>query len=265
MFEHYLHHQQIDPRRRARIAVAANLAGVATASLMAFVWVGGKLQIAKVDAPTSEYALFQMSALERTPLPPPPPPPLGDAREDTTTIADEPVEDELVPVEDITQPEDAPAPAKLTLKKRGSPLGAINGVPLGTGTSPISALLIGNRIPLVRDTIHTPTRPSKRVVPEPIAAMRACCVYCPDPDGERLAATKAGMFDRRSGTNRTSFCVDPGGRTSKIRTVTRFPGDPGVDAICRATVKRWRLKPLQIGGRAVSSCSTVTFEMKFNK
>ena len=269
MFEHYMKYKQVDPRRRRRVFVAANLAASATVGLLMFVWVADKLAIANVEAPTTDYVLVQMLETGAVPPPPPPPPPLG-SKQATEEVKDEKrVEDEEIPVEDIVQPDEQRRPAeriaRVVNERPGDPRGQRLGIPGGTGTNSVGIPGGTGTTPIpVHPGLHTPTATQTRP-PEPISTMRARCDYCPDPDQKKLAGTKAAMFDRRAGTNRTEFCVGPAGTVETAKTVKRFPGDPRVDAICLETVKAWRIKPLKVAGKAIRSCSTVTFKLSFRE
>ena len=72
------------------------------------------------------------------------------------------------------------------------------------------------------------------------------------------------MFDKRPGTNETSFCVDVDGKTVDVKTKRKFPNDPKVDEICRDFIKKWRFKPFIVGGKPVKTCSVAEFNLKFN-
>ena len=37
-----------------------------------------------------------------------------------------------------------------------------------------------------------------------------------------------------------------------------------VDRICRDTVKQWRFRPFKVDGKARKTCSTVTFDIRFD-
>src|SRR5690606_29482365 len=98
-----------------------------------------------------------------------------------------------------------------------------------------------------------------------IAVVMGNAIYKPEPEGSKLAGTKAGMFDKRPGTVTIFFCVDVGGKTADVKTKKKFPhNDPKVDEICRDTVKKWRFKPFMVGGKATKVCSEVDFNIKFN-
>ncbi|RMG99237.1 MAG: TonB family protein [Deltaproteobacteria bacterium] len=91
----------------------------------------------------------------------------------------------------------------------------------------------------------------------------AQAIYAPDPDKKKLQATKAAMFDRRGGVNKTYFCVSEQGKVVDVRTTKKFPGDPQVDKIIRDTVKKWRFRPFLVGGKPRKTCTTYTFEIHF--
>ena len=105
MFEHYLTYQKADPRRQRRIAIASIVSGTLTFSGIVFVWAANKMNITKVDPPTVQFLMVQMTAEEAPPPPPPPPPPA--ATEQETEPEEEDVPEEEVP-EEIVQPKETP-------------------------------------------------------------------------------------------------------------------------------------------------------------
>lgn len=260
MFEHYLQQHEPDRKRRLRVTIAAHLAALATASGLGFTWLMGKLQIAQVAPPTASFVLVQMSM--DTPPPPPPPPPAPARAEPETErqVPDEPQTD-LVPV-DIIEPLKPPKP-------RPGPVG--NGPPTSTGTAPFGVPGIGIGVPGVNRALPNPgtsviprqqDKPSDRV-PAALSIVRSQAIYTPDPSRDRLAATRAGMFDKRPGENETGFCVDIDGRTTDVKTIKPFPNDPAVDEVIRTTIKSWRFKPFKIEGRARKTCTSQVFRISF--
>ncbi|MDC0674809.1 hypothetical protein POL58_44075, partial [Nannocystis sp. ncelm1] len=105
MFEHYLTYQKTDPRRQRRIAIASVVSGTLTFSGIIFVWAANKMNITKVDPPTVQFLMVQMSAEEAAPPPPPPPPPA--AAETQEEEEKEEIPEEEVP-EEIVQPKETP-------------------------------------------------------------------------------------------------------------------------------------------------------------
>ena len=257
MFEHYLQHQIPDTRRRWRVALAVNLAGFATAGLLGFTWMVDKLTIAQVAPPSPSFLMVQMSMES---LPPPPPPPAAPALQ-------KPVEPEPEPDEDPTPPdfaEELPAPTPRAAKVAGNGLPSSTGTAVFGGPPRVPGIPIG--IPGTPPGVGIPMRPSVKAevrAPVPISSVRAQAIYAPHPDQARLGATRAATFDKRAGVNETSFCVDPQGRTTEIRTVKQFPGDPKVDEICRDTIKTWRFKPFLVDGRPTRTCSVQVFNISF--
>ncbi|HEY8375495.1 MAG TPA: hypothetical protein VIK91_03355 [Nannocystis sp.] len=261
MFEHYLDQHVPDRRRRLRLMVAAHLAALATTGALGFTWLMGKLQIAQVAPPTTTFVLVQMTL--DTPLPPPPPPPPTPARSESQTRPepDEPRDD--APPEDVTELLPPPKP-------RPGPVGS--GPPTSTGTSSLPGMPGGvPGVPGIANlppNLNPPGLPGPRPKPEqrppvPLAVVQAQAIFTPNPDRDRLAATRAGMFDKRPGENETAFCVDASGHTIDIRTVKPFPNDPGVDAIIRATIKTWRFRPFMVDGRPVKTCTSQVFRITF--
>lgn len=254
MFEHYMHYQAVDPVRRKRLVVAAWISVITTTGLIMFMWIANKMNIARVDPPTISFLMVQMAADEPPPPPPPPPPPAAAQQEE------EEVPEEEVPLEeDIVQPTETPD--KIPEEKgKKVPQGVPGGVPGGIPGGVVGGVLGGQ----FKGGVATKRDTGKDVAKKPIKAVMGQAIYSPDPDKSKLAGTKAGMFDKRPGVNKTSFCVSATGKTVDVRTVKKFPGDPKVDQICRDTVKKWRFKPFVVGGKAQKTCSTVEFNIKFN-
>ncbi|NJK32685.1 MAG: hypothetical protein HC927_09900, partial [Deltaproteobacteria bacterium] len=113
-------------------------------------------------------------------------------------------------------------------------------------------------------TIKTASTGKTASAKKPLSTVMAQATYAPDPDQKLLQATKAARFDKRGGTNTTSFCVDASGKTVDVKTVKKFPNDPQVDKIIADTIKKWRFKPFEVGGKAVKTCSERTFKITFN-
>ncbi|MDC0670236.1 energy transducer TonB [Nannocystis radixulma] len=260
MFEHYLDQHAPDRRRRLRMLVAAHLAAAATTGAIGFTWLMGKLHIAQVAPPTANFVMVQMSL--DTPLPPPPLPPAPARTEPEDRQEPEEPKPDDEPPEDVTELLPPPKP-------RPGPVG--NGAPTATGKAPIGVPGVGigipgvNHVPLNFNTGIATARPPKQEqrAPVPLSVVRAQSVYTPNPDQDRLAATRAGMFDKRPGENETSFCVDATGRTTEVRTVKAFPGDPGVDEVIRSTIKTWRFRPFMVEGKAVKTCTSQVFRITF--
>ncbi|HEY0136930.1 MAG TPA: energy transducer TonB [Nannocystis sp.] len=260
MFEHYLHHQVPDTRRRWKLALALNVAGFATAGLVGFTWLMDKMMIAQVAPPTGHFVMVQMS-LDSLP-PPPPAPPAAPAVKAQDDVKPEPDEDPLTPPEDFT--ETLPTPRPRVAKVTGT------GAPDSTGTLPIGGPskfgLPGGfpgMPPITGIAVRQPSKPPETRTPVPIATVHAQAIYAPPPDQGKLGATKAATFDRRPGENETAFCVDPTGRTTDVRTVKKFPNDPRVDEICRDTIKTWRFKPFLVDGKPTRTCSVQVFNISF--
>jgi TonB family protein len=126
------------------------------------------------------------------------------------------------------------------------------------GTSTIGDPIGRSPVPPIRAPKAEPDR-----VMAGIAAVKAQAIYAPDPDTNKLARTKAGTFDRRTGRSTVEFCVDTRGRVATARTIKKF-GDADVDRICRETVLGWRFKPFTVDGAARKTCSSVTFDLHFD-
>ncbi|TPV97310.1 MAG: hypothetical protein B7733_00235 [Myxococcales bacterium FL481] len=189
------------------------------------------------------------------PPPGPPPPPAlceGCALTSDLTAAD------VEPAPPGSEPGRATVPLGVPGGKRGGVLGGVSGGVVG-GT-------IGGELGAPRP----PASPAKRQVRRarsrlirPLKEVMAQARWAPNPPEEELKWTRTGLGSQRPGVSRTAFCINKRGRTEAVRTVTAFPGDPGVDAICRQTVQRWRFKPFRVGGRRMRVCTTVSFRIRF--
>jgi len=98
---------------------------------------------------------------------------------------------------------------------------------------------------------------------QPVASVMQQAIYAQDPTSKDFESTKAARFDKRPGTNKTSFCIDPGGKVVDVKTKQKFPGDPKVDEIIREKIKKWRFKPFLVGGKPIKTCTVATFDLKF--
>lgn len=260
-FEHYLDNNRPNPKRAAMLTFAAAIALTGTTMMLAAGWVAGKMSIARVEPPSTEYILLSLSA-EQPPPPPPPPPPLGTTAEEDEVKpdTDDVVPEEPEPIEDTTQPE---MPTKIPAQKAGStqvgvPNGVLGGQPNGIiGGIPIGKVPIGG----LGIAVKPPTKDVLTV--KPLAMVMARSVYTPDPDMKLLQQTKAARFDKRNGKATISFCIDGNGGVVNVKTKGKFPGDPQVDAILRRTIENWRFKPLEVGSKKMKTCTQRTFSLKF--
>lgn len=266
------HHDELSERRR-RLMTSALMAAVLSLSAGTMAWVGGKLGISAVAPPSNAYQVtFQVA--EVPPPPSPPPAPRGG-------LADGAKDDEpSTPDEIVPEPKDEAPPEVAPLDLEARPRRS-TGVPTdGTGKGPAGRGL-GPGIgpggpssgtcllpPCVGTTTIATTRP--RIEPPPVPTARApidtvmgTSIFAPDPDPRALASTPTGRSHRQSGRSSVSFCIDKGGKTFDVRTRTGFRGDAEVDRICRQTVSKWRFKPMRVGGQARTTCTTVTFDIRF--
>ena len=268
-FSTYLEGQATDPRARARfqLATMAALAAMSLGGVLA--WTADRLGLERVSAPTIDYAVFfEIGDIPPPPSAAPPPRPQASAASEVDERDDEVDPDPAVPLEDTDLDLD---PVRPKHAARGDT--TIPGVPTGTGPGvPGAACLVppcvgtdpigSSFTPGVRKPVEKPEK-DDRVI-EKIGVVKENAIYSPDPDDKKLLRTKTGTFDRRPGTSAVSFCVDPSGKVVDVRTKTRFPGDPEVDRICRETVSGWRFRPFTVGGHAKKTCSTVSFQIRFD-
>ena len=258
-FEHYLDNNRPNPKRAALLTFAGALALSGTSMMLAAGWVAGKMSIARVDPPSTEYILLQMNADEPMPPPPPPPPPAGKSVEEDEPETDDEIPEEPDPIEE-TQPA---TPTKIPdVKSGGAAQGVPNGVPGGQFGGVIGGIptgLVGIGTPPI--STKPPTKDT--VTKKPLAAVMARAVYSPDPDQKLLQQTKAARFDKHDGKSTVSFCIDGNGHVVNVKTKTKFPGDPQVDEILRRTIEKWRFKPLEIGSKTMKTCTERSFSLKF--
>jgi protein TonB len=259
-FDHYLEHNRTDPKRVALLTFAAAVAISGTTLMLGAGWVAGKMAVARVDPPTTEYILLALSAAEALPPPPPPPPPPGGEVEEEEDV--EP--DEETPPEDLLeQPEDRPT--EIPKHKPGvAKQGMIGGIPGGQVGGQIGGIPGGiPAIGLPKTAIATKPSTPEPIAKTPLATVMARAVYAPDPDQKALQMTKAARFDKRSGKSTISFCIDANGHVFNVKVKAKFPGDPGVDAILSKTISSWRFKPLEVGSKKMTTCSERTFALTF--
>ncbi len=263
MFEHYLRYQSVDPRRQRMMGIAAAVSGTLTLTLVTFAWAANKMDVTRVDAPSSELLVFQLT--REDPPPPPPPPPSGGVQkpveEETREAKSEELPPDEPPEEDLT-PREAPSRVPAVTPRGAGPRQGIPGLPAGPGGLGIPGGRIGMPI---GDPIARPTSERREVDASPlrpIEAVMAQAVFKPDPDKRRLSATKAAIFDKRPCTNQTSFCIDASGKVVELRT-KKSCYDPQVDAIVRETLAKWRFRPFVVGGKAQRTCTTARFDFQF--
>lgn len=234
-------------------------------------WVAAKLGITAVTPPKSFYSVT-FERLEAPPPPAPPPAPAaGGATED---------ERDAVPEEDPPEPEAAPTEVvKLDLQARprprttsipgdatgkGGPLGSPLGIPGGAGPHCPLPPCVGTQADFGRTTIPRPEPTRAAPIQAPIRTVMASAVFTPDPDQATLGRTPTGRSHRSPGKATISFCIDGRGKTYDVRVRRGFRGDAEVDEICRKTVARWRFSPQRVAGKARSTCSSVTFDIRFD-
>lgn len=257
--------------RRRRLMMAALAAATLSMTVGLASWTASRLGISPVAPPKHAYAVT-LEVLE--PPPPPAPPPAAPAAsshhaDERPATPDEPVppEPDEAPSEVLALDLDARPKARVAVP---SPTGAggHGGVPGIAGSPGIGARCplppcIGTQPIVGRPMIPQPKPPAADPVQAPLAAVMATSLFAPDPEKARLARTTTGRTHRRPGKTTVAFCIDAGGKTYDVRTRRAFPGDPEVDEICRSTVSKWRFSPQRVGGKARSTCTTVTFDIRF--
>jgi TonB family protein len=259
-FEHYLDQNRPNPKRAAMLTFAAAVAITGTTMMIGAGWVAGKMSIARVDPPSTEFILLSFNAEQPMPPPPPPPPPAGSSLEEDKPDPDDEVPEEPEPLEE-TQPDKIPTKIP-EQKSAGVPQGIPNGVLDGQVGGVIGGIPIG-KITDHQHQIAVKPPTNDPISIKPLAAVMARATYSPDPDKALLQQTKAARFDKRDGKSTISFCIDANGSVVNVKTKTKFPNDPQVDAILRSTLQKWRFKPLEVGSKKLKTCTERTFSLKF--
>jgi outer membrane biosynthesis protein TonB len=257
--------------RRRRLMIGALMAATLSMSMGVMSWTAGKLGITSVTPPKHTYSVT-LQVLEPPPPPAAPPAlPAGAKAEDTQKAAapDEPVppEPDEAPTEVVPIDLDARPQARLTVPSAagggaGNPAGAGPGI-VGIGSRCLLPPCLGTQQVVGRPAVPRPEEPVVQPVHAPIKTVMAMSVFTPDPDQSRLSRTATGRTHRSPGKTTVSFCIDGNGKTYDVRTRRGFSGDTEVDEICRTTVARWRFSPQRVGGKVRSTCSAVTFDIRF--
>ena len=256
--------------RRRRMMMGAMSAALLSMAMGLTSWTADKLGISRVTPPKHSYAVT-LQLLEPPPPPSPPPPVKGIV--ETSKSQDDGPRDEPVPPEEDEIPTEV---VKLDLDARpqsripvisgreggGGGSGSPTGIPNGIGSKCMLPPCIGTQQMIGRPVIPQP-KPASDPVQEPIERVMASSIFTPDPDQDRLSRTPTGRTHRRAGKTTVAFCIDGNGKTYDVRVRRRFPGDTEVDEICRTTVSKWRFSPQRVGGKARSTCSSVTFDIRF--
>jgi protein TonB len=246
MFDHYLEYQKPDSKRARLLRRALVVSTTGTSLVLAWLWVQGKLAIVQVDPPAIAFIMVQMTQDEPPPPPPPPPPPAAEQEQEEEVVE----EDE--PIEEITQPDEVkdkiPEVKKVPFKS-----GLVGGVPGGVPGGVLGGSF-GNQVKQAN---------TNETVKSKLEAVMGRIVYQPEVSQQALLQTPTGKFAKKPGSTTVGFCIEPTGKISEVRTVRGFPGDPAIDAIFRDLVKKWRGKPLVVGGKSRRECSEKTFNIKW--
>lgn len=258
MFDHYLHHQKPDPRRRKILSFALAVATIQTAVALGVIWISGKLAIYSVEPPAMSYVMVQMHLEQAPPPPPPPPPPAGNqADEDDQDPPDEPepLEETIESPPDVSDKIPEPATPRGPRVLRG----VAHGVPHGVGPlSSISSSLHGFGASGLRKPATAPAR-----VKKPLAAVMANKVYQPPAPTQELLQTPSGRIRKQTGSVIVSFCISDTGKVIEARKTRGFPGDPQVDRIMLQWLKGFRFRPFRVGGKAQKICTEYKMNVRF--
>lgn len=264
----------LDPalaKQRRRLLTSAMLAMAVCTGAGTLTWVGDKLGVAAVSPPKT---LYEVSVAMFEPVAPPKPPALPPKQIKGEQLPNE-TSPAVVPKATVPRETSDPPPEDVEIvpgtakpRETGVPSGAIGSGPVGPGGFGGPAIGVGVACALPPCVISDPPRPPKPVAVDPprkpIKSLMARAIFSPDPDPRKLATTPTGRRGGQGGKSTVDFCIDPRGRTYQVRTGQRFGGDANVDEICRQTVRRWRFRPLVVGGTPRATCTSVTFDIRFD-
>jgi len=268
MFDVYMEGQSVDPRTRMRMMMALVASLVVTTAAGSMSWASGRLSIGTVGPPSfsaAELSLHTMVPMIRMDPPPRPKAP-------STDVAASAVAARTTPNPRRGEPKaesDDGAPTEQVSKNRvGSAEGSDDGevgIPGPRSPGCVGVGCVPNAPIGKRPSIGVPSKPrTEPKAREALSVLKARGIYTPDPTAAALAKTKTGLGSRAPGMVKVEFCVGPNGKVSSSKVTRRFSGDPAVDRICQAAVKKWRFKPARVGGKARTTCSDVTFRIEFD-
>ncbi len=271
MFDVYMEGHSVDPRARARMmmALVASLAVTTAAGTMS--WAAGRLSIGTVGPPSGVDMLELTLMTDLPPQKADPPERSKPAEPDDTRSSVAQARMTTRPRRGDRKPSDDGPPTETATRNNtgvGDPSGTDDGeigIP-GPKNQPgcLGVGCIPDGPPIIRDPLRPsvdPAKPQKERAP--LSVLKARSVYTPDPQPAALAKTKTGLGSRAPGAVKVEFCVGTDGRVSSAKIAKRFGSDPEVDRICKAAVKKWRFKPATMGGKKRTTCSDVTFDIRF--
>jgi TonB family protein len=261
VFDVYIQEQSMPAQRRIRLLMAGILAMAAVSTAGAAATIAQRLDIHAVEAARRDTSLTVILP-QVAPAAPKPPPPVerneavaaGSASNGRTTRPRSKVSSTpAAPIDETATPRAS--------SKTGGGEGPIN---FGGPLPGIDRIGKGGRciVPPCSDGPVTTADPPNDPVVAPLAQVKARGIFTPDPDRAELAKTATGMGSRHPGAVTVEFCTGANGKTHGVKVAKSF-GDRKVDEIARAAVKRWRFRPMLAGGRAVETCSEVTFRIEF--
>ncbi len=270
MFDVYMEGHGVCAQQRARMMMALVASLTITTAAGVASWGAGRLSIGLVGPPQG-FDVLELSLV--TDMPPqqaePPPRPAADEPQDASSVAaarmtTRPPRGERPPADDGGPPTEGPADRRPVGDSSGDDRGELGIVGPGTQAGCLGVGCVPTGPIGAPPATGVPTRARRDDATEraPLSVLKARSVYTPDPKPEVLAKTKTGLGSRAPGRVKVEFCVGTDGRVSSANVTQRF-GDPEVDRVCAAAVKRWRFKPARMGGQARTTCSDVTFQIQF--
>ncbi len=264
MFDVYVHAHAPDLAARRRLTIALLGAATVLAGAMVATVSAERLSIARVAPPSVALDFVMTTAV--LPLTLVPPPPIDEKLiEKPRETPQDAVTDRTVP-----EPELKPPPIEGRVDAEEGPDDDVTGPRAPGGPTGTLARPPGGPPCLIPGCKVGPARPAGVAQPAvepgrelaPIDHVKARALAIPDPSEAALARTAAAL-ERRAVRVAISFCVDPSGHATEVRTA-RSSGDAEVDRICRATVGGWRFRPANVNGRAITTCTETTFDIHFD-
>lgn len=270
MFEMYMEGHAVDPRVRARMMMALLASLAVTSAAGSLSWAAGRLSIGTVGPPQGSEMLELTLMADMPPEQAKPPERAQSSSESEPSVAaakmttrprrgERPTQEDGPPTEDAGARRSVGDPTGSETGEAGIPGPKAQPGCLGVGCVPNGPI---GKPP----SVGVPTKPRTVDTTEraPLSVLKARSIYTPDPPSAALAKTKTGLGSHAPGRVKVEFCVGTDGRVSSTKVTKRFGSDPEVDRICKAAVKKWRFKPARVAGKARTTCSDVTFDIRFD-
>ena len=248
MFDSYVTSKNTKARKWVVVTVSVSV--VAHVIAIGILVIKGYWTIGKVSPEVQDDDL----AFYASPPPPPPPPPGGAKKKKT-------VEKKVKKVkvtETVQQKkEDKDKPEKVT--ESDEPDGVEGGVKGGVAGGVVGGVLGGVEGGVLGGTGTGPPPPPPKqqiVAPNVLKAQRiAGNDQITMPNNEKVNFKRSG---KPRAIAVAMVCVSAGGKVTSV-SLRKKSGFAGWDRKLRAEIKKWRFRPVKVGGKAVTACSPITF------